>query len=269
MNAWINIDASPDDQEILAVNRLESSLENIPKQVHKVRELITRFEVCHFKYRRHYDYIIKSIAALQPLAEVDRIGSSHPHHSADAWKHDTTGRSRTGQMYISALRLWLEEDSFDNMGLPGQETLELRRRIDGWVGGKNEQKSRLIHMLISRLLWQSVEQYRSGRQLSELEYQIEATDICSYAFPQNLDRLIQAIGRLEPLRAFSGCGTFSPEIAAFLTKQFKRLCMWLSEEAPSVDIGLGRREPMKIWLVACLAKTIKTDIHLTDPLPAC
>lgn len=44
MNAWINIDVPPDDREIIAINKMEATLEDVPEQVCKVRELITRFE---------------------------------------------------------------------------------------------------------------------------------------------------------------------------------------------------------------------------------
>ncbi len=267
MNAWINIDVSPDDQEIIAINQMELALGNVPKQIYKVRELITRFEVCHFKYRRHFEYILKSIAELQPVIEVDRIGLNHLHHRTNAWMNDKTKRSKAGLMYISALSKWLEDESFDNLEISKQELFKLRLLVDEWLGDKNEKKVKLIHMLLSRLLWQSVEQYRSGGTLSELEYQIEATDICNYTFPQNLDKIIQAIGTLKPVKVFVGCGTFNAEIISFLTKEFKKLCMWLDNDMPNIDLGLKKKDPIKIWLVACLVKTIKTDIHLIDPLP--
>lgn len=51
MNPWSNIETSAQDTEIAEVNKLETTLGDIPPPVRKIRELITRFEVCHFKYQ--------------------------------------------------------------------------------------------------------------------------------------------------------------------------------------------------------------------------
>ena len=48
MNAWSNIEISPQDPEIIEIGKLEKTQGNISKNVRKIRELITRFEVCHF-----------------------------------------------------------------------------------------------------------------------------------------------------------------------------------------------------------------------------
>ncbi len=264
MNSWRNIEVSLDDKEIIAINKMELTLGNVPKQAYQVRRLITRFEVCHFKYQRHYKHILESIAILLPVVEVDQIGINHLHSST--WEKDTTGRSREGQMYVSALRLWLKEDS-QNKDIETQGTFKLRQRVKEWLGNKNKKKEKLIQMLLARLFWQPVEEYRSGGMLGELERQIEATDICNYAFPQNLNQLIQAIGKLEPIKAYDGCGTFNAGIYSYLNKEFKELCKWLGEATPNVELGLGEKGPVKVWLVASLAKTIKVDIHLTDALP--
>ena len=84
MNAWINIEVSPYDKEITVIDRLEEALGNIPGHVRQIRELITRFETCHFKYQQHYRHIMESIAILQPVVDVSRIGSNHPRHSGNA-----------------------------------------------------------------------------------------------------------------------------------------------------------------------------------------
>ena len=267
MDQWINIEVAPDDEEILALNQFELQLKNMPEQVYKVRELITRFEVCHFKYRRHYECIIKSIAALRPVVEVDEIGLRHLRYGYDEWRNDTSGRSRLGHTYVSALSLWLGEDICENLEIPEKEISEMREHINEMLGGKDEKKIKLVHMLIARLLWRSVAQYRSGGELSELEYQIEATDICNYAFPRNLDKVIKGIGKLEPVKEFQGCGTFDSEIKSFLKGEFKNLCTWISKGGQSGEIYLGEKEAMKIWLAACLAKTIKEDLHLSEALP--
>jgi len=153
------------------------------------------------------------------------------------------------------------------MDVQGDGMLETRHRIDAWLGDRSDAKDRLVRMLLARLLWQSVEEYRSGGELGGLELQIEATDICNYAFPRNLERLLQGIGKLESVQEFDGCGTCDSGMRSFVSKEFSRLCEWLRMDDPSDDIGLGRKEPMRVWLVACLTKTLKMGIHLTDRLP--
>jgi hypothetical protein len=263
MNAWINIEVSPDDQEIVAIDRMEQALGNVPKQIYKVRELITRFEVCHFKYQRHYQHIIESIAALHPTVDVDRIGSNHPRHGENAVKNDRTGRSLIGQQYISSLRFWP-----DNVPTSSDDSLKkMSQQVTAWLGEKNDTKERLVRQLVARLLYQSMEDYLRGGELEELEYHVMATDICNYSFPQNLEEVIQAIGKLKPVIDFEGCGTYNAEIKSFISIEFERLSKWLKEGTLDGDNKLGEKVPMKSWLVASLAKTMKAQIHLTDSLP--
>jgi hypothetical protein len=71
---------------------------------------------------------------------------------------------------------------------------------------------------------------------------------------------------MEPLKEFNGCGTYNAEIHSFLYQEFKKLCNWLNDDTSGADMFLGIKEPMMIWLVLCLAKTIKTDLHIEDPI---
>ena len=269
MSAWSNIDVLPNDEEIAAIDQMEQSLGSIPEPVNQIRKLITRFESCHFKYQQHYRNIMESIATLHPVVVLSKIGSNHPYNGANAWKNDTTGRSRIGQQYIEALQSWIDEDSSSNVGVPGQEALELKQRVNVWLGDRSEEKVGLVRMLLARLLWlwQPMEEYRRGDKLRDLEYQTERTDICNYAFPQNIECLIQAIGKLKPVEEFNGCGTFNAEIRSFISGEFSKLCEWLKADELGNDLGLREKEPMKVWLVACLAKTLKESVHLSYPLP--
>jgi len=267
MNAWINIEVLPSDEEIAAIDEMEQALGNIPNGVYQIRELITRFESCHFKYQQHYRHIVESIAILCPVVELSKTGANHPRHGRNVWMNDTTGRSRIGQQYIEALHSWLGEDLSNDVRVPRQETLERKQRVNVWLGDRSEERVGLVRMLLARLLWQSVEEHRRADDLGNLEYQVERTDICNYAFPQNIERLIQAIGKLEPVGAFDGCGTLNVETKSLVSKEFSKLCEWLMIDTPGSDLGLGRKEPMKAWLVACLAKTLKESIHLSYHLP--
>ena len=53
MDPWSNIEFSVQDSEINEIDKFERTLGNIPVHVQQIHELITRFEVCHFKYRQH------------------------------------------------------------------------------------------------------------------------------------------------------------------------------------------------------------------------
>jgi hypothetical protein len=64
MKAWSNIQISPQDPEIVKINNLEKKLGELPDKVYKIRELISRFEVCHFKYQQHLRKIKGSIIDL-------------------------------------------------------------------------------------------------------------------------------------------------------------------------------------------------------------
>lgn len=53
MDSWSNIQISPQDSEIININEFEKNLGELPEKVKRIRELITRFEACHFKYKQH------------------------------------------------------------------------------------------------------------------------------------------------------------------------------------------------------------------------
>ena len=106
MSAWANLESSQDDKEIERINEIEQSLGELSEEIHKVRNLITRFEVCHFKYKLHIDYIIDSIKRLQPVTDPDLIGSTHLRHGDSVTSNDKTGRSKIGQQYVNALQFW-------------------------------------------------------------------------------------------------------------------------------------------------------------------
>jgi hypothetical protein len=96
---------------------------------------------------------------------------------------------------------------------------------------------------------------------------VEATDICHYTFPANVQKMIQAIGKLELEPGFVGRGSCNPERRDMARRHFHALCTWLRGEPGSLDAQLGDRKPVKEWLAACLAKTLKELAALREPLP--
>jgi len=263
-DSWRNIEVSPEDEEILVINKIEQGLGAIPENVVAIRELITRFESCHFKYQQHYKHILESIAVLEPAVAVDTIGLMHPRLEGDQWKNDSTGRSHIGHEYIVALESWINSPDSDDIDIAEQEFLDLNQITKLNLGEKNDTKIRLVRLLIARLLWAPIDELMQGGELDTLENHIIRIDICSYAFPRNLDQVIKSIGKLKPQDTFEGCGSHNDEIVEFVHKGFVELCEWMNGESPENVLALGERTPLKVWLVACLVKTLKESVGLGD-----
>jgi len=266
-NAWANVEAVAGDREIATIDALGASLGALPESAQRVRELITRFEICHFKREKHYRNIRESIAKLRPAVEVDKIGGDHPRNGAHA-----TGRGRTGWEYVAALESWLARSS----PRPGRDRPipiglmpVVERRVRAWLADRSDTKERLVRMLLARLRWDwaSIERNRSTFALEGIEYQIATTDICHYTFPRNVERVVQAIGKLEPVERFEGCGTYCKRIEFSCASKYSELCEWLTEGTGRGVPDLGPREPIRVWLVACMAKTLKANVKLREPLP--
>jgi hypothetical protein len=265
MNEWSNIEVSPNDPEIRETDKFKKTLGVIPSKVRQIRELITRFEVCHFKYQQHFKYIKESILNLKPDIDPKRIGSYHIRSGENAWKKDKTGRSRLGQRYVWALTNWLG----DNPKVKDLENYNKRlgQQISKWLDKKNPEKERLVRLLRARLIWdeKSYEELQPGKENKELELQVCRMDICHYDFPKNLDLLLQGIGEMKPVEEFEGCGSFNSGIKKFVEKEFSILNDLL-KSITSV-IKPDKNEMVKAWLIACLAKTLKEQVGLTKPIP--
>jgi len=264
MKAWSNIQISPQDLEIIEINDLEKNLGKISDKVYQIRELITRFEVCHFKYQQHLRKIKDSIINLQPDTDPDKIGMNHVQHGENAWKNDVTGRSLVGQQYLWAIRKWLMDDPQGK--IPDHYNKKLGQQIQKWLGEKNPDKMRLVRLLIARLTWdwKSYEELQHGGEYKDLELQVCCMDICHYSFPKNLDLLLQGIGEMKPIEEFEGCGSFDNNIKSFIENKFSILNDMLKS---LTDTGKSDKNKLtKAWLIACLAKTIKEQVNLPGPI---
>jgi hypothetical protein len=267
MNAWANIEVSSKDSEISAIDNFEKTLGPIPVHVKQIRELITKFEVCHFKVQQHFKNIQKSILNLHPVIKPGQIGLNHLHKGENVWKNDKTGRSRLGRQYLMVLNGWLDDDY--QKQVMDHDFEELDRKITTWLGDKNPNKKRLVRLLISRLTWnwKSLEEFQKGGEWAELETQICRMDICHYAFPKHLERLLQGIGLMKPVIKFEGCGSYNKKINAYISTEFSGLCDWLQSNRLKNPLEQGQNETIKIWLIACLAKTLKEQLGLTESIP--
>ena len=265
MNTWSNIEITPQDAEIIEIDKFKQTLGNISTNVQKIRELITRFEVCHFKYQQHFKYIKSSVINLKPTIDPGKIGINHI--STNGWNKDKSGRSLLGQQYLCALINWLGDSSqvkaLENINK------ELTEKIIKWLKVKNPDKVRLIRLLLARLTWdwKSYEKYQHGGKDKELENQVCRIDICHYAFPKHLDSLLQGIGRMKPIKNFEGCSTFSTDMKMYIDEQFSILCSYLESNACNNNINFEKTELIKLWLSSCLAKTLKEQVGLTKLIP--
>ena len=266
MNYWSNIQISTQDPEIKKINNLEKSLGEIPDKAYKIRELITRFEVCHFKYQIHLKKIKDSITTLNTNVDTAKIGVNHIQHGEKVLIADKTGKSLIGQQYVWALKAWLN----DSTGIEMSEKYDYRlgKQVQKWLGDKNPDKIRLVKLLLARLTWdwKTYEELQEGGKFKDIEFQACRMDICHFAFPENLDLLLQGIGQMKAVekKNFEGCGSHNEEIKSYLEKEF----LELNNSLKSLQIknGLSKDDLIRTWLVACLAKTIKENINLSIPL---
>lgn len=263
MNAWSNIQISPQDPEIIKINNLEKRLGKLPDKVNKIRELITRFEVCHFKYQQHLRNIKDSIIALEPNVDTNKIGINHIQYGVSVLNKDTTGKSLLGQQYVWAIKEWLNDnpqnEKFDNYDE------KLGQQIQKWLGDKNSDKTRLLKLLLARLTWDwnSLEKLQHGGELKDIELQACKIDICHYAFPKNLNLLLEGIGQMKAVleSEFDGCGTYNTNLKAYLEKEVIDLNDTL--RSLKINSSSNKNTLIKVWLTACLAKTIKENINIS------
>ncbi|MGD8781427.1 MAG: hypothetical protein PVH88_20985 [Ignavibacteria bacterium] len=267
MSAWSNIEISAEDPEIIAIDKIEKSLGEIPQHILQIRNLITRFEVCHFKIDQHLKKIKDSIFGLSPVIEPESIGANHIRMGEDASKKDKTGRSLLGLQYLIAVKRWLSDDPGNKKSKNYDE--EIDEKVTEWLGSKTPGKEKLIRLLIARMTWdwKSYEELTKGEKLEGLKYQVCTMDICHYAFPENLNKLLQGIGKMKQAEGFEGCGDYNEEIREFLGAEFSGLYNRMKTNRHKSKNDIDGKESLKYWLVACFAKTLKEQLGIKKRLP--
>ena len=264
MNPWSNISVPTQDEEIALIDAFEHGLGRVPEETRKIRELITRFEVCHFKYREHLKKIKKAITHLKSGLVPNKIGKNHIQYGEGAWANDTTGKSLLGQQYVWSLQYWLGD--IDKNAIHNKFGNNLGQDVTKWLGEKNEDKTRLVQLLLARLLWdwKSLNALQREGELKELEMQICRMDICHYAFPSILEKLLKGIGELNPIDKFEGCGSYNSNIKEFVEHELRQLGDL--HKSLLCDKRLDKKDKIKIWLIACLIKTLKEQVDLANPV---
>ena len=257
MKPWANIGFGQPDSEIIDIYRIEQRIGSLPKVARDIRNLITRLEICHFKFEHHVLKIIEAIGRMELDIDSVLIGRAHPKCGEDAWKDDKTGRSRKGQEYILILQAWVAEKKIeedDRNSIPEK----LLEEVYSSLGKRSNYKEALVKALLDRLLWNfETERKVLEKHFRDLIYQIDRTDICHYTFPENIENTIKAIGELKPTPGFKGCGSHDEEHRILALHYVMELNAWLHEEISETGSILGEKTLLKEWLVACLGKTIK------------
>lgn len=155
--------------------------------------------------------------------------------------------------------------------MPEDKDLSLDKKVSKWLGDKIPDKERIVRLLIARLTydWGSFEELQHGGIYKELELQTCRMDICHYAFPNHLDTLIQAIGKMQPSKDLKGCGSYNSEIKMFISKTYSEIVSSIINISNCKALhNQSKNDQFKIWLYLCLAKTIKEQTGITDTLPA-
>ena len=93
-------------------------------------------------------------------------------------------------------------------------------------------------------------------------------DICHFAFPVHLINVIRGIGVMRPVDNFEGCGTCNNNIKKSIRAELTKINIWLLSRMEAGIAGHDQEELTRIWLFACLAKTIKEQAGLTDRVAA-
>ena len=263
MNPWSNIEVPPDDAEIVRIDRFEAALGKIPLQVNQIRQLITGFEVCHYKYSQHIKYIKGSISDLKPNIILEDIGRNHLRHGTQVIGEDRSGRSLSGQTYVLTLKKWLG-DPDKEFDLKNHE--ELYNKITRWLGTKDQEKERLVRLLIARLKWdwKSYESLLKDNTNKELENQVCRMDVCHYNFPDIINSVLIGIGQLKPVSSFEGCGSYTPGIKSSIIDEFEQISDTIKKIQSSKQTD--KKNNMQAWLYFCFAKTLKEQVGLKQSL---
>jgi len=68
---------------------------------------------------------------------------------------------------------------------------------------------------------------------------------------------------MKPIEIFEGCGSFNKNIREFVDKKL----ITLKELSKSICEGHNSDEKasIKVWLLACLMKTLKEQVNLSGP----
>ena len=276
------------DAEIVEINRIEKELGNIDENFTKIRELITRLEMCHHKSKRHVDLIIQA------------IGTEKPHRFPSKECYDTLSADQERWKAIGEiLGAWLEKIPEDEAIQKFPDYTDDIYDFYNRLGDHNELKNWQVEHLKKRVhghVYEDVEyRYLSGiaeadndflEQTSKQKVQmalipgadteftldaaIDNAVPCNWNFETNLRLILSTIGGKEDrsgvLAAHAANIEFNP-----LKIEMIPLVNALDEYVQNNPVSssnrqifstLGERNPVKSWLAASLSKTIKVQLKI-------
>ena len=73
---------------------------------------------------------------------------------------------------------------------------------------------------------------------------------------------------MKATKNFEGCGSYNSEIKTFIKEIFLELYSTIQDMSKPDNTQIqSKNDQFRIWLYLCLAKTIKEQTGITDPLP--
>lgn len=277
------------DSEIIAVDKAEDELGRLDAETVKIRNLIGRLELCHHKAERHVELIIRAIGQGKVEKEPGKrpIGEIHP-------------REALTELIIGSLKAWINNEHFDvpPFGIGGIAVED----IFGFLGDHTPLKVWQVQQVCAKLrafldpdfrYFEMVEypkpyaehaHYRGAtintvisdkvdgeRAKLTLASAIDHLQPCNWNFPSNLITVLRAIGGdLTPETPFAAhsrnmnLASSYPRLKSLVTT----LRGYLDDEKPSDEADrdifatLGKKTPVKHWLIASLAKTLSLQLGL-------
>ena len=244
------------DPDWLALAAMERRIGPLTEACRTIRRQIANMERCHGAFLGNVHAVLDMIATMMPGRVLD-CGTPGDRQRADA------------EGYARALEAWLGEDA----PVRTPYFRDVRRRI----GKTCDRKVGLARHLAARL--------RNGRYqipgvegFDSVEAHIQHLELCIFNFAENVQHVLDEIGRGQPLFAWKHPGGLShcgacPDRAAELRPLLEDVCAWVSGAAavPGDWSGrLGKRTDEKRWLAACLCKHITAMHEATcsgEPLP--
>lgn len=286
---WVNC-ASEADDEILAIDNMEDSIVPLDASTVYIRQLIGCLECCHHKTERHVEIIIAAMGSGSTMKgqgrrDSDELSPRELEYQAllrilSSWQTGAVlhGESRIGEYSESELcellgdptplKTWQVQMVMEKIGRFLDPDMRWNRAhakvVDAEYVGEEAEFSDITKLMV-------IHDMKNGQPAGvTLATAIDMLTGCNWNFSQNISTILAAIGgeahaqhplalhdrniRLNPARGRMQdiCHTLS----AFTEGQ-------QATTAADVEIfrTLGPQTPVKRWLAASLAKTIRLQLE--------
>jgi len=285
---WKNCAREP-DEEILAIDALEDTIEPLDDQTTKIRRLITSLELCHHKAERRVEVIIEAIGSGGTSKGPGTRPPRQRHPIEDVW-----------QNCYDVLSAWCsgspdEAIYLDVGGVPAGDLMSFigdRTPLKVWQVPRVMDKVRsFLHQSFRYVeMVEHGKHYREHSEFRDLTMQtvihdavdgkdaeitlagtIDRLEPCHWDFVGNLVLVLKAIGGdLFPKKPFAACGrniklTPIRGRMRIVSNTLRVFCKG-RDTSKDVDVDilriLGKKTPVKHWLAASLDKTVRLQLGL-------